>query len=248
MGIAGAHSLDLVGLAGDERSAVHRRDPRAKLAALIGITCVAVSAPLERWPVYVACALVLAALSAAAAVPALALWSRVRLVLVPVLLVAAAAPLGLGEAGFAVAAAVGAKATIGTVSAALLGATTTPPALLRGLEAMRAPRLLVLIATFMHRYLFVVVAQAGAMRAAMAARGHRPRHALQAAAVGRAATALFLRTFDRGERVHRAMLARGYRGAVPSLEVLRFTPTDAAVVALVLLPPLLLRVALEVAA
>ena len=49
------------------------------------------------------------------------------------------------------------------------------------------------------------------MRAALAARGYAPRHALQAQAIGRVATALFLRTYERAERVHLAMLARGWR-------------------------------------
>ena len=49
------------------------------------------------------------------------------------------------------------------------------------------------------------------MRAALAARGYAPRHALQAPAIGRVATALFLRTYERAERVHLAMLARGWQ-------------------------------------
>ena len=40
---------------------------------------------------------------------------------------------------------------------------------------------------------------------------------LEAAAVGRVATALFLRTHARGERVYLAMLSRGYTGAIRSL-------------------------------
>ena len=71
--------------------------------------------------------------------------------------------------------AVAMKATIGTISAVLLGATTTFPAVLRGLEAMRVPKLLVLIAAFMYRYLFVIVEEAGRMRAALTARAYRPR-------------------------------------------------------------------------
>ena len=67
------------------------------------------------------------------------------------------------------------------------------------------------------------------MRAALAARGYRPRHALQAAAIGRVATALFLRTYERGERVHLAMLARGYAGAMPRLDALAFAPRRRAV-------------------
>ena len=52
--------------------------------------------------------------------------------------------------------------------------------------------------------------------------------------MGRASIALFLRTHDRGERVQRAMLARGFDGALPALEPLAFTARDGAFVATVL--------------
>ena len=73
------------------------------------------------------------------------------------------------------------------------------------------------------------------MRAALLARGYRPRHALQAGPMGRVATAMFLRTYGRGERVYLAMLARGYRGAMPQLVPLSFGRADAVFVALVAL-------------
>jgi cobalt/nickel transport system permease protein len=73
------------------------------------------------------------------------------------------------------------------------------------------------------------------MRAAVVSRGYRPRHALQAGAIGRVATALFLRTYTRGERVYLAMLARGYGGTMPRLEPLAFRAADAAFLAAVLL-------------
>jgi cobalt/nickel transport system permease protein len=98
---------------------------------------------------------------------------------------------------------------------------------LHALERLRAPRLLVLIAGFMYRYLFVVAAEVARMRTALGARGYRPRHALQAAALGRAATALFLRTYSRAERVHLAMVARGYRQAPRRLGTLALGRADA---------------------
>ena len=140
------------------------------------------------------------------------------------------------------------KATIGTLSAVLLGATTTFPQVLRGLEAMRTPRLLVLIAAFMYRYLFVIVEETGRMRAALAARAYRPRNALHAAALGRLATAMFLRTYSRGERVYHAMLARGYDGQMPQLTPLMLHRGDVVFVGLVLVVLLPLRVAAGVAA
>jgi cobalt/nickel transport system permease protein len=135
-------------------------------------------------------------------------------------------PLALSRDGLTTFAGVSTKALIGTVSAVLLGATTTFPDVLHGLERMRAPRLLTLIAGFMYRYLFVIGAEVRRMRVALSARGYRPRHALQAAAIGRVATALFLRTYDRGERVYVAMLARGYAGATPRLRALAFARAD----------------------
>ncbi|WP_354697731.1 Energy-coupling factor transporter transmembrane protein EcfT [Paraconexibacter sp. AEG42_29] len=240
------HSLALTQLAGDTGSRVHRLDPRAKLLGLLTVTFVVVSAPLGRWPVYAAGAAVLLAVAAAARIRPGDLWRRVRVVLPLVLLAAALLPLlrrggtsyDLGlltvhQAGLEIFGAVAAKATIGTSSAALLGMTTAFPAVLRGLEALRVPRLLILIAAFMYRYLFVIVEELGRMRAALAARGYRPRHALQAGAMGRVATAMFLRTYGRGERVYLAMLARGYQGTMPRLDPLVLQRADVLFVAVI---------------
>ena len=261
MGALCNHSLALTGLAGDTASPVHRLDPRAKIISLVAVTLIAVSTPVTAWPVFVACALVLAAVSYLARVSPTEIWRRARFVL-PVVLVAALliplfrtggdtyslGPLTIHQAGLETLAAVAAKATIGTVAAVLLGATTTFPSVLRGLEALRVPRLLVLIAAFMYRYLFVIVEEVGRMRAALAARGYQPRNALHAAALGRVATALFLRTYSRGERVYIAMLARGYNGRMPQLVPLVFGRAELAFVAGVLTLLVPLRIAAGVIA
>jgi cobalt/nickel transport system permease protein len=239
---------DLTGIAGDPASPVHRLDPRAKVVGLLAVTVVAVSTPLAYWPVYVACALVLAGVAAAARVPPRILWRRGRLVLVPVLLVAlfvpfvrtggaahALGPLDVHDAGLEVAATVAAKALIGVTAAVLLGAVTAFPALLGGLEALRVPRLFVLIAGMMYRYLFVILGEVERTRAALTARAYRPRNALHAGALGRVAGTLFLRSYGRGERVHLAMLARGYDGHIPRAAPLALGRADVAFVALVLL-------------
>lgn len=261
MGALCNHSLELTGLAGDPASPVHRLDPRAKIIGLVAITLIAVSAPFDDWPVFAACAAALAAVAALAGVTPREIWRRARFVLPLVLLAAVFVPLAreggahydLGpltvhEEGLETFAAVAAKATIGTVSAVLLGATTSFPSVLRGLEAMRVPRLIVLIAAFMYRYLFVIVEEVGRMRAALAARAYRPRHALHAAALGRVATAMFLRTYSRGERIYHAMLSRGYRGHMPQLVPLAFRRVDAAFVLAVLALLVPVRVAAGIAA
>jgi cobalt/nickel transport system permease protein len=251
----GNHAVALTGVAGAPASPVHRLDPRAKVVGLLAVTIVAVSTPLALWPVWVACAAVLTAVAAAARVPAAVVWHRGRLVLLPVLLVAACVPVArsggdvralgpvrLHDAGLEVATTVAAKALIGVTAAVLLGAVTAFPALLGGLERLRAPRLLVLIAAMMYRYLFVILGEAERTRAALAARAYRPRTAVHAGALGRVAGTLFLRSYTRGERVHLAMLARGYDGHMPRAAPLRLGGADVAFVALVLLALVPLRV------
>ncbi len=240
----GISALELTGVAGDPASRVHRLDPRAKIVVFAAISVVAVSAPLALWPVYAGCLATLALLAALARVPAEQIWRRARWVLPLVLAVGIFLPLvrdggeswGLGpltvhEQGLAIFAQVAAKTLIGVLSAVLLGATTAFPELLAGLEAMRMPRLLVLIAALMHRYLYVLVEEVGRMRAALTARAYRPRTSLQAAALGRVASALFMRSYHRGERVHLAMLARGYQRRMPRLAPLSLSAVDVAVIA-----------------
>jgi cobalt/nickel transport system permease protein len=231
--------LNQTGVAGDPHSPIHRLDPRAKLIGFAGVTLVAVSTPLEAWPAYVACASTLIVVAVLARVSPRTIWTRVRIVLPLVLFVAVfvpfvregdpveLGPVTVSEQGLATFATVSAKALLGTCSAVLLGATTSFPDVLHALERLRAPRLLVLIAAFMYRYLFVIVDEVSRMRAALAARGYAPRHALQAAAIGRVATALFLRTYERAERVHLAMVARGWSQTMPRLNVLTYTRADA---------------------
>lgn len=260
MGALCNHSLELTGLAGDTASPVHRLDPRAKIIGLIAITVIAVSAPVELWPVYVACAIALAVVAALARVPIREIYKRIRWVL-PLVLGAAvllpifttggatydAGPLTLHEQGLRVFGAIAAKASIGTISAALLAMTTTFPSVLRGLEAMRVPRLFVLVAGFMYRYMFVIVEEVGRLRASLSSRGYRPRNALHAGPIGRAATAMFLRTYARGERVHRSMLARGYVGSMPQLDSLVISRADVLFAGVIVSTLLAVRIAVELA-
>ncbi len=261
MGAVSSHSLAAIGLAGDRESKVHRLDPRAKIVGLLGVTAVAVTTPLELWPVFAACLAALAMVAFAARVPLAVIWRRSRFILPLIVLVAvfipfvrdggseySLGPFTVHEAGLAVFAAVALKATIGTLAAVVLGATTTFPQVLRGLEAMRVPRPLVLIAAFMYRYLFVIAQEVSRMKAAVLSRGYRPRHALQTAAVGRVVAALFLRTYGRGERVYLAMLARGYEGRMPYPRPLSFGRADAVFVALLGSAIVPLRIATGVAA
>jgi cobalt/nickel transport system permease protein len=112
---------------------------------------------------------------------------------------------------------IAAKATLAVLATGVLAWTTPAPEILRGAERLGAPRLLTAIAGFALRYLQVLLEEFRRMRLAHALRGDGAHWLPRPRVLG----ALALRSFERGERVHAAMLARGYDGRMPSVV---FTP------------------------
>ena len=92
--------------------------------------------------------------------------------------------------------------------------------LMHGFERLRLPRLMVAIISLMYRYLAVLTDEASRMMRARAARSaalpgaKRPSVRWQASVVGNMVGALFLRSYERSERVYVAMQARGYDGTM----------------------------------
>ena len=110
-----------------------------------------------------------------------------------------------------------AKATIGATASIVLAATTEIPEILRGMAVLKVPAALTSIAGFMIRYLEVIVEELGRTRTAMTARGYDPRWLWQARPLASAAGAMFIRSYERGERVYNSMLSRGFTGTMPDL-------------------------------
>jgi cobalt/nickel transport system permease protein len=122
----------------------------------------------------------------------------------------------LSESGLVAGGSILAKATLSVLAATLLAATTDARALLRGLERLRMPTVLVQILSFMIRYADVVGGELRRMRVARESRGFQARHLGALKVLGPAAGSLFIRSYERGERVHLAMLSRGYTGRLPT--------------------------------
>ena len=248
MGAGHAHALYV-----HEHSPLHRLPPHVKIVATFATVVTVAVTPPEAWPVFGVAAAALLATARVARVPVRFVAARLAVV-VPFLLMAATVPfvasgprvefLGVrvSEPGLVAGGGIAARALLGATSSILLVATTEVPRLLAGLERLRLPAVLVQIATFMVRYLEVVAGELGRMRRAMVARGHDPRWLWQARPLAAATGALFVRSYERGERVHTAMLARGYTGAMPPLR--EEPPVPAAVWAGALLLPAVVALAL----
>jgi cobalt/nickel transport system permease protein len=122
------------------------------------------------------------------------------------------------------------KSYLSTVGVLLLAGTTSLPLLLGGLERLGTPRLLVLVAQFLYRYLFVLSEQAQHMRLAASCRegGVKARRKFRFRAATGALAMLFARSYNRAEGIHRAMQARGFSGRFSLLHPQRFGALDAA--------------------
>jgi cobalt/nickel transport system permease protein len=109
------------------------------------------------------------------------------------------------------------KGTLGVLTSLTLAATTPLRDLLLGMQRLGAPALVVTIATLMLRYIDVIAGEARRMRLARLSRGDDPRFLWQLSATTRGVGSLFIRSYERGERVHLAMVARGWSGRMPRL-------------------------------
>jgi cobalt/nickel transport system permease protein len=114
------------------------------------------------------------------------------------------------------------KSWLAVLVAVVLTATTAPLDLIRGLERLRVPRVLAATVFFMYRYLFVIGAEGQRLMRARESRSAvhhgatRPSGSVlwRGRVLGNMVGSLFLRSFERSERIHAAMLARGYDGTL----------------------------------
>ncbi len=221
MGAGHGHRLHYHG-----HSRVHRAPAHLKLLALLGFVLLAVAVPAGWWAAYPVLLAALLAVVLTAGVPlgylARRMWIEVPFLVFAVLLpFVATGPrvevgvLSLSEPGLVAAGGLAAKGTLGVLASLTLAATTQPTDVLRGLRRLRMPDLLVQIMSFMLRYLDVVTADLARMTTSMRSRGSDPRSPRHWPALARSMGALFIRSYERGERVHLAMLSRGYDGELP---------------------------------
>jgi cobalt/nickel transport system permease protein len=204
-------------------SPVHRAPAHLKVAALLAFALVVVATPREWFPVFGAYLLLLLGVIALSRVPFTYIGKRM-VVEVPFVVFALLMPfvatgprvdvlgLALSEAGLLAAWGLLAKGTLGVMASLTLAATTEPRDLLVGLERLRVPSQLVQIIGFMIRYLDVVTDEMRRMRIARESRGFRGGPLRSWPVLARTAGALFVRSYERGERVHLAMVSRGYTG------------------------------------
>jgi cobalt/nickel transport system permease protein len=207
-------------------SVVHSLPAHPKIVAALLFIFTVVATPITWWFNFLGYFALIITVALSAKIPLKTLFTR-ALIEIPFVFFAvlmpffgkgetiSVGPLNLYEEGLIAAAGILIKGTLGVLTAITLSTSTTAREMLRGLEKLNLPTLMVQIASFMLRYVNVVNDEMERMKIARESRGFVATGIKHWKVLANAAGALFIRSYERGERVHLAMLSRGYTGVLP---------------------------------
>ena len=234
----------------DAHSPARRLDARAKLILALGLLIGINLTPAQAWPAYLGYGLCLGLVILLARLSPRQVLARSLLALPFVLLAAAGAPftregtplwsghlggwrLTLTDVGLWRVGALLVRSWLSLGVAILLGLTTPFAELAQALGSLGVPQVLTATMLLMYRYLRVLVEEARRLLRAREARSGElapgrggGRLTWRARVTGQMIGTLFLRTYERSERIYQAMLARGFDGHIRTLRRPRFAYRD----------------------
>lgn len=224
-------------------SFIHRLDPRTKLVASLAFILALLLIPLGEWHIFAAYLFIIVGLFAFSKLPPLYVLKRSFVIIPFVLLVGIFIPffregeiagsynvwlwkVSITYNGLFILANILIKAWLCILSLILLSSTTKFSNLLEGLHQLRVPRTLVLILSFMYRYIFVLTDEALRMQRAYQSRDVGGSLLRRLKAFGGMIGVLFLRSYERAERIYLAMSSRGFDGQIRTLRGLTLRRAD----------------------
>lgn len=210
-------------------SIIHNLDARTKVLAFLTLIVVTVLTPPQCWPIFLFHLVLIGTTLIFSRIPVRYVLIRSLIILPFILMVSLFVPflpahqpaggtslglgsLSLGRSHLLVFWNIVIKGFIGVLAIILLSSTTPFPRLLEALKKFKVPALLTLLLGFIYRYFFVLLDEVLTVKRAVDSRGYRGRSIWQARTLGRMLGQLFLRTYERGERVYLGMVARGFQG------------------------------------
>jgi len=227
----------------DLGSIIHRLDPRVKVVFFFILIFVIVSTPPQELVKFTGYLLILLILLLLSRIPFLYVFAR-SLVIIPfVLLTAVFIPffkggevagsynfltlhLTISHKGILILQNILIKSWLSVLSLTILTSTTKFSFLLKALETLKIPRVLILIASFFYRYMFLLVDQIMKIKNARDSRSFKKNPLYQFKVIGYMIGELFIRTYERAERIYLAMLSRGFNGTIYTLESFRINRFD----------------------
>jgi cobalt/nickel transport system permease protein len=211
-------------------SPVTRTSPAARVVGAVGLALCASLVPPGAWTAMAAILALSLGVALAARIPPGVLLARASvplgflvlasvgiLFMAPGSRVAGLGPLSVTDRGVVLFASALGRGASAVIAGVVLVSTTPFPELVTALRELRLPPAVTSSLALAYRFLMVLSEDVQRIRrAAQVRNGGRGRVARRHLAVGMAAAA-FARSYDRSERVFRAMRVRGYRDSMPTL-------------------------------
>ena len=226
-------------------SAIHRLDPRLKLLATLAFVLATTSIPPRAWLSFLLLAALVLVVVLVSRIPLTEALKHSAIALPFAGMVAVSLPftragqvvwawhpfgwnLAVTDEGVLLFAAVVVKAWLSVLISGSLVATTSFPDLLKAMRTLHVPVVLTAVISFMYRYLFVLVDEATRLQTAREARSAGPGGSLlwRARVLGGMIGSLFIRSYERSERIYAAMLSRGFAGEIHTLTHLTWQARD----------------------
>lgn len=211
-------------------SPITRTTPAARVVGAVGLALCSSLVPPGAWVAMAAILAVSMGVALVARIPAGVLLARASvplgflvlasvgvLVMAPGSVMARFGPLSVTDRGVVIFASALGRGASAVIAGVVLVSTTPFPELVTALRELRLPRAVTSSLALAYRFLVVLSEDVQRIRRAAEVRnGGQGRVARRHLAVGMAAAA-FARSYDRSERVFRAMRVRGYRDSMPTL-------------------------------
>lgn len=120
------------------------------------------------------------------------------------------------------------KAFLSVFCASILVEATEFPDLLKGFEKLKMPTIMVILISFIYRYFFVIIEETRRMKRARDIRSRGGSLLWQAKTLGNILGQLFIRSYERSERIYQAMVLRGFTGDIKTVNTICLTAKDIA--------------------
>ena len=224
-------------------SFVHRLDPRTKLLGSLAFVLAVVLTTPGNWRLFAVYLCVIIGLLLLSRLPLVHLLKRSLVIFPFVIMIAIFVPffkqgqvaasydigawhIAVTYEGLAVLINVVVKSWLCILCLIVLSSSTKFEELLQGMYRLKVPHVFVQITSFMYRYMFVIADQAMRMQMARDSRNFGMNRRNIFKTMGNMVGMLFIRSYERAERIYAAMLSRGYNGEIKEINKLRFQLPD----------------------
>jgi cobalt/nickel transport system permease protein len=222
-------------------SFIHRLDPRIKIITFVGFVFFIIFTQPTSWLTFLLYGLILVSLIALSKIPVRHILKK-SLVVVPFVLVVAVfipfmkhgaggysfGPVGLhiSQGGLMVFWNVLIKSYLSVLCMIMLTASTRFSDLLKGFEKLKCPQLIIMVLSFMYRYIFVIEDEFMKMKQAKASRSVGDSKWVNMKALANMVGVLFVRAYERAESVYLAMSSRGFDGTIRTIHHFQIKTAD----------------------